>query len=541
MGMVRPVMVVPQPGHEEGMRGRSRWIGLAAVAIIVASGVLGWLARSPAIETRQDDAAYVVLAESLRDGHYRESWQVEGPFHARYPPGYPAVLATWTGLFGSSHDTMVTLNLLFLLGTLAFAFVGARRVFGDGAALAGLGVVACNPYLHQYTGEVSSEPLYTVLTLAALAGLVVAKPDRWRLVAIGGAAIVATMSRSIGVALLAAILVHWALERRWRGALWFAAACAATVGAWLLWTALAPPESATEGYVTAIVGPVRESFFGRVLLRPMRLAVRFGSSVLPWALAIPTVAGTWVDNLIAVALMGGGLATGLVVLWQKWRPAAIYLVLYGGILLLWWAAPRLLVPLLPLLVPAIVGGLYVLGRRFSRPLGVALAAAFALPVAANGVVMSLQQVRERVACERVEGIPTGGCLTEDQESYFQALRHIRSKTPPDARVYTAKPEPLFLYAQRKTPPRSVVWSTGFAGELESYGVSYLLAGALHTSEQNRLPEQLGELCDRLTVEAFFPPRTYLFRLWERPPAQGTEEACAAVERYREANADLTFR
>ena len=44
--------------------------------VLVSHAVLAWLSREPGILTREDDAEYIVLAQSLQDFGYHESFRV---------------------------------------------------------------------------------------------------------------------------------------------------------------------------------------------------------------------------------------------------------------------------------------------------------------------------------------------------------------------------------------------------------------------------------------------------------------------------------
>lgn len=521
----------------DGRGGASGRFKAVAIAIIAASMMLAWWGRSVAIETRQDDAAYVLLGQSLGEGEYREIWLVDAPLHRKYPPAYPAMLEIAGTVLGDRHGAWLAVGMIGLLGTLILAWQIGRKAFGDRLALAGLASFAFNPGLLQYSGEVASEPMYMGLTMVALALLATDRPLPRHLLLAVAAAGLATISRLVGAALLAALLIHWLMERRYRAAAWLTATSALTLVAWVVWTALAPPEAAGESYALprppggAAIAPTT------LLSQAVTSGTNYLRDVLSWTLAVPTIPGTPVDNLIMLVVVLAGSAVGLALLWRKSRAAMLYILLYGAILLQWWAADRLLVPILPILVPAMIAGLYAIGRRVREPLGWTLAIGMALALSVNGLVRTVAQAQEARACEVVDGIPTGGCLSEDQESFFQALRYIRDHTPEDARVYTAKPEPLNLFTGRQAPSREVVWTNaeGFRTRLQEAGVDYILAGALHHSERRRLPEHLTALCSELTVEAMFPPRTWLFRV-----GPGSVGACDAAAAYATANENLWF-
>jgi hypothetical protein len=117
-----------------------------------------------------DDATYVLLARSLRHFEYVDRHLVNMPMHAQYPPGYPAILA----LFGRSARTLDQSGSCcrrdsVVLG-LWLAFDIARRVMPIGFAIGMLALLAVNPRLLEYAGQVRSEIPYTTLTLLTCLG-----------------------------------------------------------------------------------------------------------------------------------------------------------------------------------------------------------------------------------------------------------------------------------------------------------------------------------------------------------------------------------
>ena len=78
-----------------------------AGALLLLHAVLAWLLRTPTILTGQDDAAYYLLAQGLRDLRYVDLWIAQEPVHIQYPPGYPALL-TFLAVAGEPTDPAST-------------------------------------------------------------------------------------------------------------------------------------------------------------------------------------------------------------------------------------------------------------------------------------------------------------------------------------------------------------------------------------------------------------------------------------------------
>ena len=223
-------------------RHRDRWVFAAAGVLLLVYVYLTWQLRIPAVTTGNDDARYLNLAQAIAGFSYRELWVVGEPIHSHYPPFYPFILAV-TG-FLSQHrlDVYLVVNLASVVAALLLMFDAVRRLWSPGLALLMLAMTVANPALIRLGGNLMSDAPYL-----ALSSLVLWIPTRqplerkW-LAALGAAAILAALTRSVGITLLGAVFVHWAWERRWH-ALWiFSVAAGASVGSWLVWTALAPHE-----------------------------------------------------------------------------------------------------------------------------------------------------------------------------------------------------------------------------------------------------------------------------------------------------------
>ncbi|MBK8006609.1 MAG: hypothetical protein IPK12_22690 [Gemmatimonadetes bacterium] len=217
-------------------------------AALVVHAALAWHFRAAALTTGQDDAIYLLLAKALRAGSYRDLWLVEAPVESRYPPGYPAFLAVFAGTGPGMFARGVALNIALSMLGLALAYLVARRWSAPLAALTVV-VLAVNPSLVHYAGEVRSEPLFLVLSLLVLVLLARPAPGRGRMVLAGALAILGALTRSIGLVLLPVVLVPWLRARAWRAAGAYALVALLTVGGWLLWTVRAPVKLAGESYV----------------------------------------------------------------------------------------------------------------------------------------------------------------------------------------------------------------------------------------------------------------------------------------------------
>ncbi len=208
----RPTPAAPAPATT-GLR---PWHMALVAMLVVTHLVLAWLGRVPAITTGNDDALYTLLAQGLRSFHYADAHVLGSPAHAQYPPGYPAMLALWTSVAGSSLDAVLAFGMLCSALAILFAFDLTRRLVGIVPALAALACLAVNPALLNYAGRVASEAPFMMLVTATAWAMVAVPEGPRRFVLVALLAILASMTRTIGVSLLGAVFLVWVMERRYR-------------------------------------------------------------------------------------------------------------------------------------------------------------------------------------------------------------------------------------------------------------------------------------------------------------------------------------
>jgi hypothetical protein len=545
-------------------RGRRRtWVLVALALALVTHGALAWLSRAPGVRTGEDDAEYISLARALRQGQYTQQWRVDAPVESRYPPGYPALLAVWGGVTGDNFHALAALTVVLSVATLLLLFVLLRKRFDERVALASTIVLALNPTLVAYGGAISSETAYTFFTIAGLLMLTLAEGRpatsaetgsaanaqqpptlrmAWLITALI-AAILAALTRSIGVTFIAAVGLYLMVRRRWKAAATFAVASALTVGAWLLWTAFAGDQAMSSSYMTdlrAMPGTSELPFARRVA----HFIAMYATLGLSFSLGTPTIPGTPIDNAVIALVTGASLAAGVWAFLKRWPVAAFYLLGYVGLLAIWvWYQERFLAPVITLVVPAILMGCTALVRRLDTRWATPAAAVLAVVLASSGAVRSLARAAQASRCDRSVEMPADDCLRSDQASFFAALRYVRSNLPEDAIFLTAKTAALHFYTGRRTVgySRSMdVPQDSFLSKLREKGAGYILLATLHQTEPRNLAPFVEANCGGLALVEKFPPRTYLFRV--RAPGEPGDggEACMAAAEYRTLNRNRSF-
>ena len=217
-------------------------------SVIVAHALIAWQVRARGVFTAGDDAAYLLLGRALRAFSYREVQFIGEPVAARFPPGYPAVLA-FLGAFGERLGVIAAVGIAFSASGLIALFDVIRRRWSAHLALLITAVVAVNPAIVANASAVASEGMFTAATLWALWAADRTDHGERRGLAAGASAIIAAMTRSAGVTVPVALGLHWLIRRRYRALTILALTSALTVGVWLAWTTFAPRREVRRSYI----------------------------------------------------------------------------------------------------------------------------------------------------------------------------------------------------------------------------------------------------------------------------------------------------
>jgi hypothetical protein len=505
--------------------------------VLVGHALLAWYGRQIHIRSGQDDAWYLLLARALRGFRYVDLHVVGEPLHQLYPPGYPALLAMWSAIGGEGTDWLILLSILCSMAAVLLTFLATRRVLGAPFAALTTAAVGLNPALIERAGMIVSEPLFVLCVMGALALLAAPSPTRGRVIGAGALAVLAALTRSIGVVLIGALLLHWLLEKRWAAAAGLAVASALTIGAWLYWTTVAPEQFVGKSYIADAAAVVTKHSPMEILVNRTYRATRFYlGRALPTSLSVPTVPGTWIDNAAIVGLLALGLGAGCLALLRRWRALALFLMAYGALLLYWpWLVERYTIPLTPVVVPTLLAGFSAVGRVARRPRwGRALGTAFVAAIVLSGAVESFRFARTRAGCDRSLRMSEQPCLLPAERAFFGALDFIDARYPAAAIVGAAKNAPLYYYIARKTPPVGALMdqsSESLVPYLRETGVDAIILGTLHSSEYDRLHRGMVENCDAFDLDAEYPGGTYVFRVRGAGSGPGDGEACRAAREH----------
>ncbi|HEY2850679.1 MAG TPA: hypothetical protein VGI97_12430 [Gemmatimonadaceae bacterium] len=219
------------------------WAPIAACAIVGAIA-LAAITAVP-VGVFWDDGVYLIAAKSLATGMGYRFLDLPGaPAAVHYPPGWPALLAVICKLSPAFPDNVVLLKLvnplLLALGAGLACMYAVRRLHVPPlAAMASAVVFAAALPEIVISGVLFSEPFFFVVLMGALV-LADHAVDHggWKAaLAAGVAAGAVALVRSVGVALIPALVLALLVARRRREAAVAIGGAVAALAPWQLWIA----------------------------------------------------------------------------------------------------------------------------------------------------------------------------------------------------------------------------------------------------------------------------------------------------------------
>lgn len=326
-----------------------RWMFTFLVgAAVLAVGVA--LVDGLPVGVTNDDGMYVILAKSLATGHGYRWLNLPGtPAATHFPPGYPAVLALlWrvAPAFPANVVLFKLANALFMTVAAAatFSLSRTRLELSDAAAAAlTLGATLGIPMLTLST-IVMSEALFLAFLMPTLLVAERLCDEKGRLAdvfALACLAALATLVRTHGVALIAAIMLVLVLRRRYREAALVTGVVFAILGPWQLATSIyssglpSAMRGNYESYGAWLAAGFRAdgvALAGRTIARTTsELASMFATLVAPSLPGVIRLAGL-------VALLAS-FVVGARELWRRAPVTAAFLGFYIAIVVVWPFSP----------------------------------------------------------------------------------------------------------------------------------------------------------------------------------------------------------
>lgn len=457
-----------------------------------------------------DNAIYLLSADYLSPFSPRSALSESYFASSQYPPVFPLVL----GLTGAQDNLLVAhLAVTFFLLAALFVLYKWQRLLkiSPWAAFTLTLLFALSPGTYLHTLEILSENLYLLLSLLGLFMYQRAEStgrQRW----LFGAAIaiaIATLTRTAGVTLLAALLVHLLLSGRSRRNLIAAIVAITPVATWNLWRG-------GGGYAASLATTYSThplaTFVDRLDLQAK--ALWYG----------------WVDNFVAIPPLEIGIAIsafgvlclgGLAVRLYMRRLDALYVAFYLSLMLIWpfpGESQRFVFVVLPVMMaqgiwllsnlphPAFIRSSLVLAPQVVVLAGLALVALpqlllqldrFATPLPAE-----LSSFRHTAGWYHVDP-SIAAYQIQHSAKIVTALKTAESFVPNNDCILSIKPSIVSYYTKRqsKSPPGSATPLPEFQRELAERGCSYLFLVAFSSPTFNQPFYPLDRLNGQVTVLA----------------------------------------
>lgn len=511
---------------------RAQWLALGMALVHLG---LTWMMRSPGLGWGEDDAAFLLLSRELQSFQYNETQDILAPIHARFPPGFPAMLAVVGPLVGDRFDALLGFVALCSAISVVLLFDAARRVLGEEISALATGLYAINPWSLTDAGSLMSEAPFKLFVILALWGASRESEGTRFAVVTGGATILAALTRTAGVAFIPALGAYWLWRRRYT---WVAGLAIASlpVAAWLAFSFTAPDASDRRLYVADLrgghdtVADAVATRFGRMVPRLQQYLTSF----IPSALAVPTIRGTPIDNVVWVASFLVFAVVGLVALLRKWLLAAAFLVSYGLLLVVWrFGFDRLVRPVTPLLFVMLLSGVSALVARYApRYRRLAVLGAGAL-FALGAIRATAPKVMERLACDRSAPATSPSCWPVFEREFLSLAYWVRDSTPADAIFFVSKERAFYIHSGRKSINQDRGLredSTSLGRYLRSLDVRYTVLTPIGVPAR-RHARLLSSACREFELVKQVSRNTLLLRVAPEPSVNDSTPACAAIRTY----------
>lgn len=502
---------------------------LAVLALVLVSGMaMIWMARTAALTIGGDDAIHIALARSLASGHYRDEFLVGAPPHAQYPPGMPAWLLLIGAVAGAGLDAALGANLLLLGLTVLLAADAVRRLGYPWLAVAVAMAVIYNPALLDLTIQLRSEALYLACCAVGLWASLRIPTHRAAGVLALVAALAAFLTRSVGIAMIPAVLAAILIHRGWRPALTGSVVAGAVVVGWFRYTAWATEITIGHTYAKDLAvfsAPhVERGFLVRVLANVKYYLVH--AIAVPFSL--PDIPGQPLDNaIVAIVLLFAG-ALGTWVLLRRWPALSLFFAGSIGVLLVFpWAFARYFSALYPWIVIVLLFGI---ARAVGSRRGERVAVAVGVVLGLVGGWRQAQAAAVAQSCRAQPPYADPRCYDPETRSFAAAAKFITDSLPADAIIASTKPSTVWVATGRLAFPLERLRDEGDSlATLAWHPATHILLTRLMDFEGDEVAPLLHRVCDRITLRGAFPPGTLL--LTPRSAGDSAPNACAALAHY----------
>lgn len=525
---------------------------LAALAVATAGLAIAFAWQRGIASLYDDSVSYLVMAQALSPWETTPAAIAAAWPDQRYPPLFPLLL----GVAGGAYDWRLAhawVGLSFGMGVFLLGILGrdAARcgLVGVAAAL----LFACMPGSWLNVKGILTEFPYIALSLAALVAYrrAVERPSRPALALLAALLAAAILTRTIGVALVAAVAIaqgwRFARSRDAAGLRGIAIACAAAVavvGAWYV----ARPRGGEDAYVSFSAAVAQNAAGRGASWLAALVASNLSSMADAWLTALLVFWGEpWKPQFIIACATGlSGLAGTL------WRAArgeadAIYVIAFAATLAAWPFPGQMYRLALPAIALVAMNGILLwhalLSRRMDEPRAArwaAIATAAPLLIAAlagyayvagrarvpAGLEAAGYRARDIAEFYRVPFLPAAYATALAQIDVIADMDRIRATTPEAATVMWYRPEYVALLAGRRgIELENPADAAGAARQIAAKKPDYVYLSAVHPRDT---AHRQGD-----PMAALDAARRYGREVWRRDDGRGgTAAALFAMDPAR---------
>jgi hypothetical protein len=375
-------------------------------------------------------------------------------------------------------------------------------------------------------------------------------------------AIGAALTRSASVTLVVALALLWVVRRQWRALAALSVAAALTIGPWLVWTIVVPDKVAGRSYIADAtlltpapqppesgvvvpdtiptpkpqqITPPSPPGLGSALIGRVKQNLPAYAIVSLGILALPSLSGTRVDNVLWLIVVVSFGVVGIWGMWRWWTGACLALLCQCALLAFWpYVLDRYLVPVLPLAIIALVFGASRVGSLIPRIKGgvvLPVVLAVAILVGAAPLVGGMKTRASECRSTIAEQGPR--CGSPEERAFFEATAFIASSTPETARFLAAKEGAFYYYAHRQAVPIYGVLN-GDVKDILAYlaenEAEYVFLSHLKVDEW-AIARPLEGICSDFALVHAWGATTLLLRVEK---GGGDERACKAIRAYGQA-------
>lgn len=440
----------------------------------------------------QDDATYIVLAESL--AHSDTYGLIHSPgeiLPTHYPVGYPLLLAPFVLLFPGNLDALRFISLAATLVNIALLFWGWRYFGRHRSYWWGLTITAfyaLSPVMVDFSRMVMSEPVFLTCCLCAFILAEQAGDGRmmrgwavWMALAL----LFAVLLRTVGVALVVCVFgyIVWKQGlRAWKPLLWVAGGMALLAALIVLLTPVAPGDLLPTTYVSQVAQTASDDVSLLQTINPFEKITWYAGSLLR-QLLIPIGGGEIEKNFLGalgfteqpflVGLFLVGMMTLGWIVWVRYDGVSafnLFPFIYLGLVYFWdWEGIRFLYPIASQLqfafLIAIEAVLLWLAKRLPLPgMRAAPRVLFALVIAAFLLGSVYKSVRLEASTVHVGDM-------------YARTAWLKANTQLGDIVLTEEPIVDYVNSARKTVAYRDEYSSAaeLAGDLQNENVKYVLS------------------------------------------------------------------